>query len=599
MKEEHQSYEKKDKKDFGFRSALYLDLPKIDERLKEISEGVENLKLNSNLITPNLTPRASDPKTFEFLKNCISSDLLRRLEENSPIKSHDPVLRRKISEIISNFENMDERENAFAFALTEKNYKEEKVKSESKCESPEISFDETVLDLKNLKQNTNNYLPKNTTAIKEDYSFKNTKLCGNEKDEEDKRQAIPMNCNFNKIESPRHKVFKYSDSKASPILNYYNDTTEYFSQIFTGNHSNNSNNNSKILIKRASSNEFFKLHLHREEDSTSNNQGSSNNLLHNEQVNGNIFGREKVDVSYFSVNKNENKQDVGKKDLKNFPIFSKIPMQATTCDKNIDKLDQTNSDSNGLDNGRSPSCVNDDLTNIYNNNSKNYASVFNNLNYENNMNSGKNTENFTKLNYNQTQSNSIKRGFNHQLNIFNEDHLNKQQAYIQNNYEKMNQNGEYAFANNSNKNPLFTNMPIQNINFPMDNYNMNQFNHSNNFNQDCIENGDGNGFMHNFNQKHLNNYPNFDMNNEEQRRNQFWQKNFGKKNNANFVNSNLNISYNEPFNGNINQNTNYTSKFDPEEYIVEMFDKRGWICEACNNFNYESNKEFFIFDKFK
>ena len=28
-----------------------------------------------------------------------------------------------------------------------------------------------------------------------------------------------------------------------------------------------------------------------------------------------------------------------------------------------------------------------------------------------------------------------------------------------------------------------------------------------------------------------------------------------------------------------------------DEYTVEMFGRRGWICEGCNNFNYESRKK--------
>ena len=27
-----------------------------------------------------------------------------------------------------------------------------------------------------------------------------------------------------------------------------------------------------------------------------------------------------------------------------------------------------------------------------------------------------------------------------------------------------------------------------------------------------------------------------------------------------------------------------------DEYTIEMFGRRGWICEGCNNFNYESRK---------
>lgn len=583
MNEENQPIENKDEKNVGFRTALYLDLPKIDERLKELSEGVENLKLNSNIITPTLTPRTSDPKTFEYLKNCISSDLLRRLEESSPIKSNTPGLHRKISEIfLLNCENKDEKESNFAF--TEKNDKEEKVKDGSKFESPEVNFDEKAFDLKNLKQNTKNYLPKNAATIMEDQSFSSSKFSGNDRDEDKERPALPINFNVEKSESPRHKPAKYADSKSSPIFNYYNDTSEYFSQIFTGNYNNNYNNNNNKLVEKKNSNEFFKLHLLRKEDS---HQGSSNNLLSNEQVNGNNFNeREKLDISNFSGNINENAQIEGKSDFNNFPILSRLPQKANLSDQIVNPAWETN----GLVNGKSLNSSINENNEEFIDQSKNPASNFHNPNYKNNnnINLARNAGNFTKLNYNQPQNNFINRGPCDDKN-FNPDHFNQQQAYFQNNFDMMNQNGTYAFPNNPNENAFFSKMPTENFHFPNDNYNMNRFFKGNNANQDYIENGDNNRFINNFNNRQQFNYQNFDMNNEEQMKNQFWQKNFGKKNNNINFNSSLNRSNNEHFSGNFNQNSNYTSKFDPEEYIVEMFGKRGWICEACNNFNYESN----------
>jgi hypothetical protein len=49
----------------------------------------------------------------------------------------------------------------------------------------------------------------------------------------------------------------------------------------------------------------------------------------------------------------------------------------------------------------------------------------------------------------------------------------------------------------------------------------------------------------------------------------------------------------QPYNQYNNQSQysqfNNTSIIDDDEsYIVEMFGKRGWVCESCNNFNYES-----------
>ena len=36
------------------------------------------------------------------------------------------------------------------------------------------------------------------------------------------------------------------------------------------------------------------------------------------------------------------------------------------------------------------------------------------------------------------------------------------------------------------------------------------------------------------------------------------------------------------------QPQNIINKLNPEDYIFEKFGKRGWQCERCNNFNFES-----------
>ena len=38
----------------------------------------------------------------------------------------------------------------------------------------------------------------------------------------------------------------------------------------------------------------------------------------------------------------------------------------------------------------------------------------------------------------------------------------------------------------------------------------------------------------------------------------------------------------------IQQQQTPTTKLDPEDFIFEKFGKRGWQCENCNNFNFES-----------
>ena len=65
---------------------------------------------------------------------------------------------------------------------------------------------------------------------------------------------------------------------------------------------------------------------------------------------------------------------------------------------------------------------------------------------------------------------------------------------------------------------------------------------------------------------------------------------FGKRIDNNFMHNSLNNNLNQ------NQIKNKKSKKkrkhkDEDEYIIEMFGRRGWICEECNNFNYESRNK--------
>jgi len=58
-----------------------------------------------------------------------------------------------------------------------------------------------------------------------------------------------------------------------------------------------------------------------------------------------------------------------------------------------------------------------------------------------------------------------------------------------------------------------------------------------------------------------------------------------------FVNHESILNYGYPFsNYNNDQTKNYTKKII-DDYTLEMFGRRGWICQYCNNFNYETRKK--------
>ena len=77
------------------------------------------------------------------------------------------------------------------------------------------------------------------------------------------------------------------------------------------------------------------------------------------------------------------------------------------------------------------------------------------------------------------------------------------------------------------------------------------------------------------------NYSNFESNLISNKNNNIKNK---KENDKNIKNSNVNT------NQNAKKIKKKKKKKIEDEYTVEMFGRRGWICEGCNNFNYESRK---------
>ena len=78
------------------------------------------------------------------------------------------------------------------------------------------------------------------------------------------------------------------------------------------------------------------------------------------------------------------------------------------------------------------------------------------------------------------------------------------------------------------------------------------------------------------------------------------QKNIQNNNSNNLYNINKNYYYNNSFinivNNNkisekIENNNLIDRKLESEDYLIEMFGRAGWICKACNNFNFETRNK--------
>ena len=159
----------------------------------------------------------------------------------------------------------------------------------------------------------------------------------------------------------------------------------------------------------------------------------------------------------------------------------------------------------------------------------------------------------------------------------------------------------------SNNTPIINNQNNYNIeNININNYNNNQYNffdsnsniYPNLVSQNLINfNNEQNLFLPNFQLINNNNFNSINNYNQRQNINNWMINNQIIQMNNNITN---NINNNMNINNNINNNKNNVKhkkkktkkKLKPyDDYTLEMFGRRGWICEECNNFNYESRNK--------
>ena len=276
------------------------------------------------------------------------------------------------------------------------------------------------------------------------------------------------------------------------------------------------------------------------------NNISPNNVEQNEQA-------LKNSVSNLELKNSQISQEVSEQsEQNNFNISFFLPKELY---KNIEGDDES---------------VDNKNNNIFDsNNQKN-----NNLNANNDMESSNNNK-YIEFN----QSNNI---FNLPNNIDNFNNNNENNPEIQNNNNKE--------LNNLLKRENF--MPGNN--YFSTNTNINNFfiHNNNNIINSQINNNPflNNAFYYNNNPNPLNfpqmsnNYPLIDVNNQ----------------NSNYIINNSEYSHFMPPNhfqpknnqdAQNNNNNKQRKKKVIDEYTIEMFGRRGWICDLCNNFNYDTRKK--------
>ena len=246
------------KSDSPFKAGLFVQTQK--------KEGLEysNKGSNEQINTPCETPRVSD----QNFKNYISSDLMRRLEESSPIKAGNSFdFSRKFSEMcLVNCDNINEDNEE---EITSNQINQESIQQNI---SPRIQHYPNIqknpiiklesmdprIENRNLKSvgeaedvinATKNLKAKNfmlrtqifkpTSEYQRKESEDNTMISnqgdysnlGKEPNSLFDNMMNFSNFNQNSLMSPTYK-HKSSRKDSSPFYTYYNDTSEYLSQNF-------------------------------------------------------------------------------------------------------------------------------------------------------------------------------------------------------------------------------------------------------------------------------------------------------------------------------------------------------------------------------
>jgi hypothetical protein len=290
-----------------------------------------------------------------------------------------------------------------------------------------------------------------------------------------------------------------------------------------------------------------------------------NNISINDSIKNNGNSSPNLQYPFFNSNKNQESKD--QSELNNFDIAFFLPKDLK---ENIEADEEEFQNENEHN-------FNDDEFNSKQINNFN-ADSFNQFNYFNNEYSNLTTDKFNFKNFNnfQISGNECFNNVNdnkNQENINYGINLNSFDSFYKN--INLNQNISSKNFSNNNMNDFFVKQENeQKINMP---YNINI----------------GNSGIPKTNQNVIwgNKFPNnqFLLNNNSSYLSPVNQMNFNPQ-----LNDFSYFEIQNKFNSTIDQTQNEYKKRKKkiiDDYTIEMFGRRGWICELCNNFNYETRKK--------
>ena len=556
-KKEKTPSQKNSKTEKLFSTALLLNLSQFQNSIPD-SELENQQRLNNS---------SSAIQGDSILNDLLSEDLINKIDQLSPIRSNNPP-KKKMSDIC--LINCDDEDNF----SPDSSSSDIQIKDENKIivqrdkDNMKITIGESALneiDYKRKKvQFKNNIYHSNNQFNEKNLNKTFNKEFYIEKD---------WNCNKSIIGNHQNK---------SQIYYYYNSTREYLSQedkklydSLNNSHNyipknliNNSsmNNNSNII-------DFKSMNLYNNNNSYNNNLSYSNDMY---QKYDNLNSDCQYDNNQF-LNQNSN-NDISRFNANNyFNFYNNIlqkKLQKEEENQNNFNFDNTISSQNNESNNyynytESPKRVKDNnsqFNNYSDNNNSNcdfYSNVNNQININQNININYNT-NFNPVNFSMNKNqNSFRK-----TSIENEIKTPKQQISMNilplvNQKEEIKTSNNLSVLNNISNNKILL-FPNSNITSNTILNNSNNINNSNNNNNKIIINNNNN----------INNKININDNNHN------------NDNINNNINSNFNLSLSLQ-----NQNIKKPEVLDKSEYLLEMFGRIGWICNQCNNFNYETRNK--------
>lgn len=476
----------------GFESSIFLNTNN-ETQMKEINEGMENLKMSIEAETPDKTSRLSDAN----YKNCIPNELLARLDANSPIKNSQNC------EIFKKHNTQD-------ISLND-------------CKKNTILYDDEEVPKFTAKADTNT-----NTESKLNLDFGNTS----------KNYRLRSSI----VSSNNDLLSQIKNENNSPVLKNKKDSQTVFniknSYSLGGRSSSNSINNfNNQLVENEM---FFTSGSYAENKilNQTNNRSSNNDILNPFSPTFNNKRNRKDSsplINYYDGTTEFLSQNLNNLiKAKNQP---KMPVNYSEKPEENNCLYENEENYYTEFNNRNAVSSNEAFNYAYNNNQHQFTQMFNqNMNqYQNNQNNYNNINNDHK-----------------QLGIGKIDNnLNPQPQYSGTILSELRDSGKHSsnsitdFKENDNSSNNIFNQISNTMRRQNNNNSNNTINYNNNNN--------------NFQFQQLN------------QMSQFSQYNQGSTCNNSMVND------------------------DDESYIVEMFGKRGWVCEGCNNFNYESKLKFFKF----